>query len=108
MTKVSQKDMTQIQNLIEQLDEAFESLEQATFEYNELIAELNEAKASVAGRIEDYMHSLSDEWQESEGGEAYQEWLEQWEEEAEDADSPMCDHSEAGDLCVSVEDFLNS
>jgi len=91
MKKVSKAAEANLRELHQIIEEASEGADMAVANFNLAVESYNEALCEVAGEIQCYMDERSDAWLESERGEAYQEWLECFEEEAEETDSPEMD-----------------
>lgn len=62
----------------DEVNDAFDTLDSCVSEYNQKADEVNEFLREVEGDIDNYINEQSEQWQESERGEAYSSWLEEW------------------------------
>ena len=85
MKKVNHDLKRQLTDLHDQLLCAANEAEWAVERYNELATEYNDALAEVVNQIETYVDARSEEWQESERADDYAEWVDAFQEEAEEA-----------------------
>lgn len=68
-----------LNDLADQWDDLFAPIEEAVAAYNEVLATCREFTEDVHASMRDYFDSKSERWQESNVGEAYTDWMEQWE-----------------------------
>lgn len=92
------------------MSEAWGEVGAAVESYNEEVTKARDFASEIAGDIESYYDDKSDKWKESERGESYSSWKDEWQgislddleleqpseieiEEPEDLDEPDADHS---------------
>ena len=85
MKKVNHDLKRQLSGLYDRLLDAASEAEHAVDSYNELATEYNDALAEVVNQIETYVDARSEKWQESERADDYAEWVDAFQEEAEEA-----------------------
>jgi hypothetical protein len=56
-----------------------DELNPAISEYNGIIADAEEFRNEIVGRMDDYVDGRSEKWSESEAGENYTSWKDEWE-----------------------------
>lgn len=93
MKRISKQQEKQLAELTEELrenrqavDDAFDELDSAVAEYNQTAVDLTELLTEVHGGIESHYNDRSERWQASEAGEAYQAWMEAWDQSVEEID----------------------
>jgi uncharacterized coiled-coil DUF342 family protein len=75
------------------MQEAWEKIEEAVSSYNEAIAQASEFKEEV--------YSEAQEWQESDKGQSYQEWIDEWEADLDEIEVEQPDELEVPDMEAS-------
>lgn len=63
-----------------EVEDAREALASAIEKYNERLEDVREAVNAITGSIEDYMSERSEAWQEGDKAQAFQSWLDSWNE----------------------------
>lgn len=58
---------------------AHEEIQNAIGEYNGVIATVTEWRDDLVQQMQDYQGERSDRWQEGDAGQAYQSWIDEWE-----------------------------
>ena len=66
------------------MDQAWPGAEEALADYNHLVAQANAWLGEIAGEMQEYMDERSEKWQESERGQAYDGWRQEFEDELEE------------------------
>mgnify|MGYP003150747110 CR=1 FL=1 len=103
MKKLSKKRIQEFADLFTSLDDLQCTVEEAINEYNSAIQEFNDLMEEVVCEIEGYMGDRSDKWHESDKVEQYEEWMEFFQEEKEEADLPYFEHGTLDELPIEVE-----
>ncbi len=75
MKKLSVADEKKLQKLRE-------ALETAAVEYNQALAELHNFRDELHDRMQDYFDSKSESWQASDAGQAYETFMQAYEDDA--------------------------
>jgi hypothetical protein len=91
LTIAQQNERLRIQALLNQKKEAVEAAIEA---YNEALVEAESFCSDIADRMADYQGERSDSWLESEKGDAYQTWMDEWTPDFSELDMPDMDHAE--------------
>jgi hypothetical protein len=63
------------------MDEEWHHVRAAEEDYNKAVADFRTWQADIAQQINDYIESRSEKWQAGDTGQAYQGWVEPWENE---------------------------
>jgi len=70
---------TAIETAWEEFEEKHGALAEAIGEYNLALASVIEWRDGIIQEMSDYQAERSDKWQEGDAGQAYQEWIDEWE-----------------------------
>ena len=79
MKRLSKAQNAERHNLTEELIALHTAVEQALAELNEKIAEARDFRDSIVNSMEEYMLDRSDKWQDSDAGQNYSDWKDNWE-----------------------------
>src|SRR5215472_12098154 len=82
MKKLSKVQNTELQTHLDALAEKKTAIETAWEEFEEkhgALAEAIEWRDGIIQEMSDYQAERSDKWQEGDAGQAYQEWIDEWE-----------------------------
>jgi methyl-accepting chemotaxis protein len=83
MKRLNQQQVAQIEELEQQIEEARDLAEQRIEDMNEAINELRSLAEELADDAEGYYDERSESWQESDRGDDYQSWIDEWRELAD-------------------------
>ncbi len=83
------------------MQEAWEKIEEAVSSYNEAIAQASEFKEEVYSEAQEYYDERSEKWQESDKGQSYQEWIDEWEADLDEIEVEQPDELEVPDMEAS-------
>jgi hypothetical protein len=107
MKSISKQQTKVMAGLIEDLrarqsavHEAFLALDEACSNYNLAADEMNNLLREIHDDMESYYNDRSEKWQESEKGEAYLSWMNEWDRAVEEveAEEPAVNESDVDEL----------
>jgi hypothetical protein len=104
MKRLTKTDSEQQDSLVRNLNEKAEAVKEviarinsiiadelnpAISDYNSIITDADEFRNEIVGRMDDYVNERSEKWSESEVGENYSSWKDEWENLQLDEIEPM-------------------
>jgi len=84
--------------------EAYQEFEPETKAYNEVIVEANDFVEEVSGEIRGYIDERTEKWQESERGQAFEEWSSAWEDALDEVEIEEPEFPEIPEYIIFNED----
>lgn len=62
------------------MEEAWTAVDEALGAYNETLSEARELRGDIVDQIQNHIDDKSEKWQDSDKGQAYESWRQQWEQ----------------------------
>lgn len=78
-------------------------VEEAVTEYNQILLEVRELRNTIVTKAQDNFSGKSEKWQESDSGQAAEEWINSWEE----IDLDDIDYQWPDELTIDLPDHAN-
>lgn len=75
-----------VHDRVQEVNEAIQSLNDAISDYNATINDANEWAQQLVGQMEDFKEAKSEKWQDSDTGQQYDSWIQQWADDLEEID----------------------
>ena len=105
MKKLSKQRLAEKAEWIKKLGEARGDLENAVSDYNQIVADAAAWRDEIVSEMEDYANERSEKWPESDAGQAFESWKQEWESASiEEADVEI---PEPVDLDLPCDDDLD-
>lgn len=106
MKSLSKSDRAKHKEFLDTLCEKRDLAEQAIEALNDVIEEANEFRSDIVSQMDDYIGDRSEKWPESESGQTYTQWHDEWEQaELESVDALTFDETSFENLPLSVNEL---
>jgi len=95
MKKLTKEQLKRREEIIVEMRRRHEAVQAAVADLNTTIQEANELITEVHNDQEVYFDERSEKWQEGDAGSAYSDWMQEWDSEIDEVESPEEDFIES-------------